>query len=347
MMRNERTSGSLQVIFLGFIMALTVIVKSAAAQDLRHDVPFLTVRDPGLSDGPGEFFGDARSTLRAGRCMVRRVDTGGLAPILDEGPAFVREQLLQIDEVRILEPADLLDTLQDSETAKPPALFVHGYYIDFDKGCRRAALLQENAKIDGRMIWFSWPSDGDIANYARDEADLYWSVPDIADAIVNLNRRFSATGGVDVIGHSLGGRGVVLALQEIAHRHPDIKLGEVVLLAPDMDFGIFSRMLPHIAKIVQGITIYVSDQDRPLALSAQLHGYARLGQTGNDISSLSGIEVIDVSGLPNESASGHLYHIHNPAVGRDLGFLLNDDLRAHQRSGLSRIGPNSWGFSAE
>ena len=42
--------------------------------------------------------------------------------------------------------------------------------------------------------------------------------------------------------------------------------GHVVLLAPDMDFGIFERVLPRIRPIVSSITVYVSDEDRPLAV---------------------------------------------------------------------------------
>jgi len=145
-----------------------------------------------------------------------------------------------------------------------------------------------------------------------------------------------------VIGHSLGGRGVALALQNIAYRFPDIRLGKVVLMAPDMDFQIFARSAPRIAPIAESITVYVNDEDRPLALSAQLHGYPRLGQAANDVATLDGVEVIDVSRLPDESASGHLYHIHNARVGSDLDKLLNGGMDASERSGLVQIGPNTW-----
>ncbi|MBT8459733.1 MAG: alpha/beta hydrolase, partial [Boseongicola sp.] len=141
---------------------------------------------------------------------------------------------------------------------------------------------------------------------------------------------------------SLGGRGVVLALAEIASRYPEERVGHVVLLAPDMDFEIFVRLWPRISRIAEGFTIYVSDEDRPLAVSAQLHGYQRLGQAGNDVSSLDGVEVIDVSMLPDVDASGHLYHIHDARVGDDLNLLLNQRLAANERAGLTVTGTNTW-----
>jgi len=331
--------------WLGCI-ALAVALSGAAgglrAQDQDHTVPFVTSRNLAVSDGPGTVFGDERSGLSAGHCQVQAVDVGGLEPVVANAPAFLREQLLRIDQVSVLEPSQPLDALLTQVAPASPAVFVHGYFIDFDKGCRRAALLQANAGLADRLLWFSWPSDGDVANYTRDEADLYWSVLDLAEIILALDRSSETVAPVDVIGHSLGGRGVVLALYEIAHRHPDIRLGHVVLLAPDMDFGIFARLLPRIAPIAESITVYTSDEDRPLALSEQLHGYPRLGQAGNDVSVLQGVEVIDLSDIPNESASGHLYHIHNPLAGADLDRLLNEGLRATDRPGLLQTGPNSW-----
>ncbi|MEM6760365.1 MAG: alpha/beta hydrolase [Pseudomonadota bacterium] len=311
------------------------------AQNTQFSVPFLTVRDLETPQGPTPNFGDGRSSLRAGRCVVEDVNTGAFSDVLALGPTFLREQLLRVETITVQDPAALLAKAPPA-AATPLALYVHGYFIDFDKGCRRAALLQQNAQLAGRMIWFTWPSDGDIANYVQDEADLYWSVPDIADAILAVNARSKAAGGADIIGHSLGGRGVTLALAEVARRAPDTRLGDVVLLAPDMDFDIFARLLSRIRPIAKRITVYVSDKDRPLDLSEELHGYPRLGQAGNDVAGLDGVEFIDVSTLPAENPSGHLYHIHNAAVGRDLARLLNDDLPASDRPHLAPSGANTW-----
>ncbi|MGX9354736.1 alpha/beta hydrolase [Roseobacteraceae bacterium S113] len=334
------------VVGCGAFLLLAGLASALAAQDARFGVPFLTVRDLGAPESPSLQFGDARGTLRAGRCELEAVDTGALSGIVENGPAFLREQLLNIEEVALQVPDDLLAGVQ-AQAPGALTLYVHGYFIDFEKGCRRAALLQQNASLAQRMVWFTWPSDGDIANYMMDEADLYWSVPYIADAILALNARSAENGGADVIGHSLGGRGVALALAEIAYRAPDTRLGDVVLLAPDMDFEVFAGLLPRIRPIAKTITLYVSDADRPLDLSEELHGYPRLGQAGNDVAALRGVDVIDVSLLTGGSASGHLYHIHDPDVGRDLDMLLNGGQSAKERAHLEAVGPNLWRFTAQ
>lgn len=321
---------------------LFLISAPVQAEEFVADIPFLTVRNPAQGEGPSAYFGDQRSDLRAGWCMVRNVDLGGLAPLTDVVPTGLREQLLRVDRVRVLEPSELLEEVRGAELSGLPPLYVHGYLIGFEKGCRRSALFQQNAGLDENLLWFTWPSDGDVARYTVDESDLYWSVPDLADVIIELDRRSEPDNGVDVIGHSLGARGVVLALREVAYREPDIRLDEVVLIAADMDFGIFAKTLPLISSIANHITIYVSDDDRPLSISEQLHGYARLGQSKNNWSELSGVEVVDLRAIPNETTSGHLYHIHSAPVGQDINLLLNEGMRADARPNLTRLGPNVW-----
>jgi esterase/lipase superfamily enzyme len=334
----RRASGA--VLAMAALMIAPPVPSSAQTDLTVGHVPFLTLRNLTGDPDPDDLFGDERSGVSAGVCRVRELDLQGLAPLADAAPTFLREEFLRVEAVELVEPAAIYTALQDG-AGEAPAIYVHGYFISFEKGCRRAELFQDNANIAGRFLWFSWPSDGSLAYYIHDEADLYWSVPDLADAIIELRDRFG-DGVVDVAGHSLGARGVVLALYDVANREPDIRLDEVVLLAPDMDFGIFQRVLPRIRPIVENITVYVTTGDRPLALSAQVHGYPRLGEAGNAIETLEGVEVIDLSDLPADSPTGHLYHIYSPAVGEDLDQLLNEGLHAAERRNLSPDGPNSW-----
>jgi esterase/lipase superfamily enzyme len=332
----------LGVIFFQCASICALPAPSIAQSEIQTlELPYFTLRNSTGSDDPAAFYGGERSDLKAGVCRVEELDLGVLAPLADAAPDFLREELLQVQHVQEAEPAAILDRLQTTAGADRTALYVHGYYIGFGKGCRRAALLQQNAELEGRFLWFSWPSDGAAAYYTHDEADLYWSLPDLADTIIDLERRFGSR-SVDLIGHSLGARGVVLALAEVANRHPDIRLGHVVLLAPDMDFAIFERILPRIRPITESLTVYVTSGDRPLALSAQLHGYPRLGEAGNDVSRLAGVDVIDLSDLPSEGPTGHVYHIYSETVGADLARLLKTGDRAAKRPGLVAGGQNLW-----
>jgi esterase/lipase superfamily enzyme len=307
----------------------------------ERGTPYLTLRNKTGKPAPRDHYGEGRGTLSAGFCRIREFNLDLLLPVSEVVPFRVPDEVLRLDEVREMALSDVVNMLAEGAASRAPLLYTHGFYIDFEKGCRRATLFQENAGLSGRFLWFSWPSDGSLMNYTRDEADLAWSVPEFADAIETMGERFGQ-GGFHLAGHSLGGRGVILALYEVANRNPGLRLGQLVLLAPDIDFDLFRKLLPRISPLVTGITLYVTEADRPLALSAQVHGYPRLGETGNDTSRLPGVEVIDVSGLPVRSASGHLYHIYNREVGEDLNQLLNLGLKANERRNLSRAGPGLW-----
>ena len=344
MMRRSACNFAFAIYANLLLAALTFVLPapSLAQTAVRGwEVPYLTLRDRTDADDPRDIYGSERSDLKAGWCRVRELDLSVFTPLADSAPPFMREEFLRVDQVREKDSAVVLGTLQSTADASAPLVYVHGYNISFEKGCRRAVLLQKNANLAGRFLWFSWPSDGALAYYTHDEADLYWSVPDLADTIIELERRFGG-GGADVVGHSLGARGVVLALYDVANRHPDIRLGEIVLIAPDMDFEIFQRILPRISPIAENITVYVSTGDRPLALSAQLHGYPRLGEAGNDVSRLAGVEVIDLSDLPADSPTGHLYHLYSKDAGDDLSQLLNEGKQAAARRNLIRSGSNIW-----
>jgi esterase/lipase superfamily enzyme len=329
------------IVFLCISLCAFPVLSTAQTEIQTLEFPYFTLRNRTDSPDPREAYGGERSDLKAGLCHVGELGLGVLSPLADMVPNFLQEELLRVQSVQEMDPAAILDGLAATAGERGPALYVHGYYIDFEKGCRRAALLQRNATLEGRFLWFSWASDGAAALYTHDEADLYWSLPDLADTIIELERRFGS-GTVDLIGHSLGARGVVLALYEVANRRPDIRLGHVALLAPDMDFDIFARILPRIAPIAESITVYTASGDKSLALSRQVHGYARLGESGNDVSKITGVEVIDLSVSLSDSPTGHLYHIYSSAVGADLSELLNAGKRASARSDLVQKGENLW-----
>lgn len=75
--------------FKRFFTAHSVVLLSSLlapntpfAQEAEVSVPLLTVRDLGMPEGSNPYFGDSRSTLRAGKCIVEKADAGALTEIL-------------------------------------------------------------------------------------------------------------------------------------------------------------------------------------------------------------------------------------------------------------------------
>lgn len=338
------------------LAASPVLAENVIPPD-AESVPFLTLRDRTGGASPAAAFGGDRGDLSAGFCVLTE-PAGFLAPIAEATALKLPGRDFELSALHLHDPGAVFDRLEETAAGNIPALYVHGYYEGIARNCVRAGMTRRNLGLDGRLLMFSWPSDEDILRYASDEADLYWSVPAIADATREMVRRFGP-GRVDLIGHSLGGRGVVLALDEISRDAADSGplVDDVVLIAPDMDFDVFVQHLPRIRDLARTITVYVSDRDLPLAISAELHGFPRLGQTGNDTALLGGVEVIDVSamsgigaidipGAPASSLSGHIYHLSSSDIAADIAALLNDGHRAADRPALAPAGPNLWRLSA-
>jgi esterase/lipase superfamily enzyme len=197
--------------------------------------------------------------------------------------------------------------------------------------------------MKGQFVLFSWPSDGAITNYTHDEADLYWSVDPLGEVLADMIERFGE-GKLNIAAHSLGTRGVMLALVRLAQLQQDSEplVNQVVLVAPDIDVGIFKQYLPVITPLARNITVYVSSKDSPLALSRKVHGYPRLGESSAHLEGLTGIEIIHISDIPLRAPSGHVYHLNQDIVVDDLVQLLNENKPATKRRNLKPIGDNQW-----
>ena len=310
---------------------------TAGAQQMEHvSVLFATVRNRNGQNQKEEYFGGQRDQGRTGVCKMGYEPIWGMDRIAGSLPFHVPEErihLAGVEEFSINQFWDMVSSANGRNDGNI-VLYVHGYNIGFEKSCTRASIFQRNLDIHDRLILFSWPADGNVMNYTLDEADLTWSVYYIEKLLSELIRRYGA-GRIDVVGHSLGGRGVVKAISRMSRNSPAPLLNELVLIAPDMDAQIFGQLLPEIKPLIRRITLYASENDHALRLSQEVHGYPRLGQGGSLLSVYPGIETIDVTDLGQRVASGHLYHLYNPAVSDDIMRLLNKGESASRRPGLN------------
>jgi len=334
------------------IPVLVAFANSDAPADTRatsgnsQSVPFISLRNVSGSDEADEFFGDERDQAYTGNCELSRFSFGSLASLksyVENSYLYIPDSLIDVTGITAVKPKTMWRDLKKTSGQNRPVLYLHGYNMSFARSCKQAALFARNLDIEGRLLLFSWPSDGALLNYSRDEEDLQWSVFPL-EAILNEMQTQFGPGGFDVVAHSLGGRGMVYALRQIAHRQAGKRpfLNQLILIAPDIDAGIFKQYLPSIRPLAANISLYVSDNDKPLALSREVHGYPRLGETGKHLQGLKGVEVIDVSDIGRRSFSGHLYHLYHERVIADLNILLNSGQTAAKRTRLKKTGRQYW-----
>lgn len=281
-------------------------------------------------------FGDRRGPLQFGACTVNFSDIPGVATLSEWLPFYLPPQSREIYAVDKLQAPEFWGQLHDGAAAvdRPLVGYVHGYNIDFSKSCRRTAVFQAMVGLDGNLAMFSWPSSGKVIQYSQDENNIRWSVPHILAFVRELIAR-SPTGQADLVAHSLGSRGLLEALEQLAcqsYAKPPIR--QLVLVAPDVDAATGAEQLERIRPLAERVTLYVDGSDKPLRLSRELHGYPRLGESGEFLQPPAGVETIDVSEVAAYELSGHLYHLYLPAAIADIRMLLTTGAGAAERPGL-------------
>jgi esterase/lipase superfamily enzyme len=213
-------------------------------------------------------------------------------------------------------------------------VFVHGYHTTFEDAVRRTAQITYDLGFDGAPICYSWPSYGELADYAKDENNVQWSVPHLKEFLRTLSGQ-SDVKMIHLIAHSMGNRAVSHALQLLASEDQEERrrMHHVVLTAPDIDADTFREMAHKIKARSNRVTLYVSPADRALALSKRFHGNPRLGES---VSIIAGIDTIDASSV-DTTFIGHSYYAENRSVLSDIFWLFKNGKPPKDRFGMREI----------
>jgi len=172
-----------------------------------------------------------------------------------------------------------MQTARDSGEQPHALCFLHGFNVTFADAAIRAAQIGYDLKVPGATAFFSWPSRGSVAAYPVDEASIEASERAITDFLVDFTAHCGAE-KVHVIAHSMGNRGLLRALQRIAaqaQRLGQVQFGQVFLAAPDVDRDLFLDLARLYPEHAERTTLYASNGDLPMHLSAKLHDAPRSG----------------------------------------------------------------------
>jgi len=305
---------------------------------VKESVLYYTLRNHTGEQTIDEYYGDLRDRPHTGLCDVH-ISPTGYEEITSRLPFYVPDTNKELMTLKEFPEDKLWQAFEQaaSDSAKNKVvLFVHGYNINFVKGCNRAALFQQTLDENSRLLLFSWPSDGTLVSYTRDEADIEWSQHYLEPVIERLSHIYGPE-NVNVVAHSLGSRGVFRVLQLLSRKDDKKHINELVFLAPDIDAAVFRAAFPDLKKIAHRITLYSSENDQPLRLSNEVHGNPRLGEAGENLVVIKGMDTIDVSISGGREVTGHLYHLYNDKVRADLSVLLTTGEAITKRPNMEEV----------
>ena len=298
-------------------------------------------------------YGTERGELDFGQCKVsipKSHEAGQL-----ESPSILKLELTETPDNHVV----LLETLSKEEEAffadlkqrvelTPSGellVFVHGYNVSFEDAARRTAQISHDLYFQGVPLFYSWPSQANVAGYNTDRQNSLWTVAHLKEFLIKLSRNSGAK-SVNLIAHSMGNRAMGTALKEIAYEYEDNAqmFNQVILAAPDVDADVFHHEIaPQITKTAKRVTLYASQNDLALIASKKVNGFPRAGDSGDGIIIAPGIETIDVSAI-DTSLVGHSYYGDNTSIICDIFSLIHFGQSANHRQWLRPVvdGSNSY-----
>ena len=139
---------------------------------------------------------------------------------------------------------ELLRSSVAKSAAKDAFVFVHGYNVSFEDAARRTGQIAYDLDFVGAPISYSWPSNGNTADYLKDETNITWSTPHFERFLALLAQKSGAE-RIHIIAHSMGNRAVCDALKALSYDSTSqLKFNHLVLAAPDIDADTFKSLLP-------------------------------------------------------------------------------------------------------
>ncbi|HUO06760.1 MAG TPA: alpha/beta hydrolase [Phycisphaerae bacterium] len=225
-------------------------------------------------------------------------------------------------------------------------LSIHGVNNQHIHSVSRIAQIWHFFGREGVPIAYSWPAGSPgLKQYMYDRESSEFTVYHLKQAL-KLIAACPDVQKVNIISHSRGTDVLATALRELhieyvaAGKSPrkELKLGTVVLAAPDMDLDVTLQRCStaQLGFDPERFVLYVGKEDKLLRISNWLFGgFARLG--GSNISTmfspqelaalqkLEAIQIVD-SRITDVGSHGHDYFVSNPAVSSDLILSTRDHL---------------------
>lgn len=221
-------------------------------------------------------------------------------------------------------------------------VFVHGFNNRYEDAVYRFAQIVHDSHADVAPVVFTWPSRASIFDYNYDKESTNYS-RDALEELLTRTAANPAVGDVTVMAHSMGTWLTVEALRQMAIRNGQVasKINNVILASPDLDVDVFGRQFMSLGKDRPHFTIFVSRDDRALALSRRISGNIdRLGQIDPSAEpyrsklEAAGITVLDLTKLKGGDRLNHGKFAESPEVVK----LIGDRLIAGQAITDSNVG---------
>jgi esterase/lipase superfamily enzyme len=206
-------------------------------------------------------------------------------------------------------------------------VFIHGFNNRFDDAVYRFAQITHDSGLDAVPVMFTWPSRGSVWAYGYDRESTNYSRDSLED-LLRFLAKDPSVGEVAILAHSMGNWLTLEALRQMAIRDKRVnpKIKTLMLAAPDVDVDVFRRQIAEIGNSGPQTTLFVSQDDRALAVSRRVWGdIPRLGAINPTTEPYKTeladekITVIDLTKLKTDDSLNHAKFASSPEVVQLIG----------------------------
>ena len=253
----------------------------------------------------------------------------------------------------------------NNSKSKDVTLFVHGFNNTFDDSVFTLAGIWHFLQRQGVPIAYSWPAAaGGLTGYFEDKESGQFTIFHLKETLRLLFKNPNIE-NINIIAHSRGTDVVTTTLRELiienrasgGNPREDLRIGNLVLAAPDLDFGIIKQrlMAEQFGAAFGKVTIYTSQEDSALGISQWLTNSLSFGRLNtvdinvNERNIFNAVGNVSLITVPKSSSFiGHDYFHSNPAVSSDLiNLILYKASPGSKRRPLKRIENNFWSLDSD
>ncbi len=211
-------------------------------------------------------------------------------------------------------------------------VFIHGFNNRFEDSVYRFAQIVKDSRVHSAPVLVTWPSRGSLLAYGYDRESTNYT-RNALETLFQYLARDPEVKEVSILAHSMGNWLALEALRQMAIRNgrlPD-KFENVMLASPDVDVDVFRQQIVDMGKQHPKFTLFVSRDDRALAVSRRVWGdVARLGAIDPEQAPFkkeladSQITVIDLTKVKAGDRLNHGKFAESPEVVQLIGARISD-----------------------
>ena len=211
-------------------------------------------------------------------------------------------------------------------------VFIHGFNTSFEDSVYRFAQIVKDSNVRSAPVLVTWPSRGSLFAYGYDRESTNYT-RNALETLFQYLANDRQVKEVSVLAHSMGNWLTLEALRQMAIRNGSLpkKFKNVMLAAPDVDVDVFRSQIVDMGKQHPQFTLFVSRDDRALAVSRRVWGdVARLGSIDPEQPPYkqelaeAQITVIDLTKVKSGDRLNHGKFAASPEIVRLIGTRISE-----------------------